>query len=207
MYPPNLHQELNYENAVLTMKEFPLATVISVKNNEPVITHMPLVYQENADLGSLIGHIDKNNKHYELLDNQYVDVVFHGPDCYISPTYYSTKQLPTWNYVKVHVKGKATLIKDKNSVMDSLIEMNDFLEEPGGFELNKENEKMNHFIKYIQGFAIEITAWEGKFKLSQDKLKKDLEGAKQALIRKTTKGCTAYIEQVYSKHKNKLKDS
>ena len=40
-----------------------------------------------------------------------VTVVFRGPDTYISPRVYTTKQLPTWNYIIVHIKGNITLIK------------------------------------------------------------------------------------------------
>ena len=40
-----------------------------------------------------------------------VTVVFRGPDTYISPSVYTTKQLPIWNYIIVHIKGNITLIK------------------------------------------------------------------------------------------------
>ena len=40
------------------IKTYPLATIISIKDNEPLITHLPLIYNE---FGKLIGHIDKQN--------------------------------------------------------------------------------------------------------------------------------------------------
>ncbi len=49
---------------------------------------------------------------------------FHGPHCYISPSWYETeKAVPTWNYVTVHVSGEVELQEDENELMSSLLDM------------------------------------------------------------------------------------
>ena len=111
------------------IKSYPLGTIISVKNDEPFISHLPLIYREHD--GKLIGHIDKFNPQAKLLNgSRPITIIFSGPQCYISPSIYSTTQLPTWNYIKVHLKGTVTEIKDELSIKKSLMKMAEFLEAP-----------------------------------------------------------------------------
>ena len=56
---------------------------------------------------------------------------------------------------------------------------------------------MERLINYIQAFEIEITHWEGKFKLSQDKIPQDFENAKGELIKKSRKDVSGFIERIY----------
>ncbi|SFC82668.1 Putative FMN-binding domain-containing protein [Algibacter pectinivorans] len=92
-YPPKHHQDNTITHLIEVIKTYPLATLISVKDNVPYITHLPLIYNKS---GKLIGHIDSNNPQAELLkNNNDITIIFSGPQCYISPSIYTTKQLPT----------------------------------------------------------------------------------------------------------------
>lgn len=198
-YPPKHHQETEFQNIIATIKQFPLATLISAKDSEIFTTHVPLMYDETkGEFGSLIGHIDKFNPHVELLQNHIpAQAIFHGPDCYISPNVYRTTQLPTWNYVKVHISAKATKIKAADAVRASIASMTSFLEtSENPYILDVENPRVQSLTDYIVGFELEITSWEGKFKLSQDKLRKDRNLAKEALIEKSRKDLTAFIDGI-----------
>lgn len=53
-------------------------------------------------------------------------------------------------------------------------------------------------VPYIQAFEIEITQWEGKFKLSQDKIAKDYDLAKEELIKNSKSNDKDFIEKIYS---------
>ena len=180
MYPPKQHQDNDIKHMVKVIKTYPLATVISVKDNQPLITHLPLIYQD----GKLIGHIDLNNPQAQLLkNNNDVTLIFGGPECYISPSIYSTTQLPTWNYIKVHLKGKVKAIENKTALKQSLITMTEFLEAPHyKYVLEANNPRLDANLKYIEMFEISITNWEGKFKLSQDKKPSDIKAAREELI-------------------------
>tara|TARA_R110002167_G_scaffold9634_4_gene44591 strand:- start:185 stop:736 length:552 start_codon:yes stop_codon:yes gene_type:complete len=179
------------------IKTYPLATLISVKNNEPYITHLPLVYREND--GKLIGHIDKFNPHADLLkqDND-LKIIFSGPQCYISPSIYTTTQLPTWNYIKVHLKGKVKAIESKEALKESLIIMTAFLEQPEHkYVLEPDNPKMEGALVYIKMFEITITQWEGKFKLSQDKKPQDIVNAREELKRANQESIDRFLDIVF----------
>lgn len=194
-YPPKHHQDNDKNHIIEVIKAYPLATLISVKNNKPFISHLPLILNNDK----LIGHIDKNNPQAELLaNNSTITVIFSGPQCYISPSIYEgDSQLPTWNYIKVHIEGKVIAINDKNALKQSLIGMTQFLESPEHkYVLEADNPKMALYLDYIAMFEIEITGWEGKFKLSQDKQKTNFIAAKNMLIESTKKNIEEFLKKL-----------
>jgi len=195
-YPPKHHQDNDRNHMVEVIKTYPLATVISVKDNMPLVTHLPLILDEKQQL---IGHIDIYNPQAELLaNNNDVTIIFSGPECYISPSIYTTTQLPTWNYIKVHLKGKVTAIDSKDALKQSLITMTEFLEAPDHkYVLEANNPRMDANLDYIKMFEIDITNWEGKFKLSQDKHPKDKANARAELLRANQESVKAFLDSVF----------
>tara|TARA_B100000767_G_scaffold271019_1_gene295814 strand:- start:2416 stop:3039 length:624 start_codon:yes stop_codon:yes gene_type:complete len=204
-YPPEHHQEDRFENALELIKLYPLATVITSSSNKVLSTHIPLVYSDKGTLGTLVGHLDKFNpqiNHFEDKDHD-LEIIFHGPEVYISPSKYSTTQLPTWNYFKVHLRGKIILKKELQDVKESLIAMTAFLEgEKPNYVLDENNPRMHAALDYIVGFHIKISSWEGKYKISQDKNKEDRKRAKQALIEGQS-DVINQIERLYENHQTK----
>jgi len=196
MYPPKHHQSNDQQKMIAVIKQYPFAMLVTALNESPLITHIPIIYNETT--GKLVAHIDKYNPQVaSLKDGAEVTVVFRGPDCYISPSVYTTKQLPTWNYIIVHIKGTVSLINDPEKAKDTMIAMTQFLEGADQkFVLDKDNRGMRNSINYIQAFDIEINHWEGKFKLSQDKKQQDQENAKQELIKKSRKDITGFMDDL-----------
>ena len=195
-YPPKHHQDSDKNHMVEVIKTYPLATVISVHENKPLITHLPLIYED----GKLIGHIDIYNPQAKLLkDNNEVTILFSGPQCYISPSIYGTTQLPTWNYIKVHLKGNVKAIESKQALKQSLINMTAFLEAPDHkYVLEPDNPRLDRNLNYIEMFEISITDWEGKFKLSQDKKRSDINFAREELIRANQESIRDFLNKVFS---------
>jgi transcriptional regulator len=100
----------------------------------------------------------------------------------------------------VHLTGKLNLIHEPEAVKQTMVEMTDFLEsEAPNFILKKDDPRMERLIDYIQAFEIEITNWEGKFKLSQDKNSQDFENAKVELKQNSKKDVSKFIEEIYKK--------
>ncbi len=197
MYPPPHHQSQDKQKMIALIKQYPFATLVSAANGSPFITHIPIIY--NDESGKLVAHIDKFNPQLETLTNgAEVTVIFKGPDTYISPSVYTTKQLPTWNYIIVHLKGNITLINNPSDAKDTMIAMTAFLEgEDPKFVLEKENTRMQRSVNYIQAFDITISNWEGKFKLSQDKNEKDQENARQELLLNSREDISEFMDKMY----------
>ncbi|GFZ92074.1 protease synthase and sporulation protein PAI 2 [Aquaticitalea lipolytica] len=196
-YPPKHHQDYDKNHMIDVIKTYPLATVISVQNNDPFVTHLPLIYREED--GKLIGHIDIYNPQANLLkDNNPITILFSGPQCYISPSVYTTTQLPTWNYIKVHLKGTVKAIESKDALKQSLITMTEFLEQPDHkYVLEPDNPRMEGALDYIKMFEITINDWEGKFKLSQDKHPKDIRQARAELVRANQESIKEFLDRVF----------
>ena len=127
MYPPPHHQVHDKEKMIAVIKQYPLGMLVTVVDHKPLITHIPFIYSETR---RLVAHIDKNNPQIKTLQNgNQVTVVFKGPDCYISPSVYSSEnQLPTWNYIIVHITGTIHLINDVETAKETMIAMTEFLE-------------------------------------------------------------------------------
>ena len=195
MYPPKQHQDNDINHLIEVIKAYPLATVISVENNLPLITHLPLIYEDEK----LIGHIDINNPQAKLLkDNRDVTLIFSGPECYISPSIFETAHLPTWNYIKVHLSGKVKANTDKAALKKSLITMTEFLEAPDQkYILNADNPRLDKNLDYIVMFEITITHWEGKFKLSQDKKTIDIKAAREELVKANTTNIEEFLNTIF----------
>ena len=196
MYPPKHHQTNDQQKMITVMKQYPFAMLVSVIEGKPLITHIPIIYNDKT--GLLVAHIDKYNPQVaSLKEGTEVTVVFRGPDTYISPSVYTTKQLPTWNYIIVHIKGTVSLINEPEEAKDTMIAMTEFLEgKEQNFVLEKDNRGMRNSINYIQAFEIKITHWEGKFKLSQDKKLQDQKNAKQELIDNSKKDITSFVNKI-----------
>ncbi len=197
MYPPPHHQSNEIEKMISVIKHFPLGILVTAKDGKPFVTHIPFIYNETSK--KLVAHLDRNNPQLETLkDEAEVTVVFKGPDTYISPSIYTTPQLPTWNYIIVHVTGKLQLINEPEAIKQTMLDMTEFLEgKEQNFILKNDDPRMERLINYIQAFEIEITNWEGKFKLSQDKNAQDFENAKQELIGKSRNDVSGFIENIY----------
>ena len=197
MYPPPHHQSHDIEKMISVIKHFPLGMLVTAGDGKPFVTHIPFIYNETSK--KLVAHLDRSNPQLETLtENAEVTVVFKGPDTYISPSIYSTPQLPTWNYIIVHIIGKLSLINEPEAIKQTMVAMTEFLEgDNQKFSLKKDDSRMERLIEYIQAFEIEITEWEGKFKLSQDKIPQDYENAKEELIKKSRKDVSGFIDEIY----------
>jgi transcriptional regulator len=158
-------EAMNYD----IIKEHSFAILFSGHNEAPFATHLPLIL--NKENTYLYGHFARPNPQWRDIENQTVLAVFHGPHCYISPSWYETNQaVPTWNYVTVHVYGEVELLEDETELMDSLHEMVLKYEDPdSSYRLQDVGaEFLSGMNKGIQGFKIKINNIEGKVKLSQN---------------------------------------
>ncbi|MFE0505693.1 FMN-binding negative transcriptional regulator [Peribacillus butanolivorans] len=151
------------------IKEHSFATLFSQHNGMPFATHLPLIL--NKDNSYLYGHFARPNPQWKDIKNQTVLAIFHGPHCYISPSWYETnKAVPTWNYVTVHVYGEVELQEDEQELMSSLHDMVSKYEAPdSSYSLQDvDAEFLAGMNKGVQGFKIKINKIEGKAKLSQN---------------------------------------
>ncbi|MDR7076882.1 transcriptional regulator [Neobacillus niacini] len=169
MYIPK-HFNIEDESVIYDLIEKnSFATLFSQHNGEPYATHLPLLV--NKDEGFLYGHFAGPNEQWKDIENQNVLVIFQGPHCYISPSWYETNQaVPTWNYVTIHVYGQLEIVEEEQEVYESLLDMVNKYEKPDStYHLEDVDDKyIMGMSKGIVGFKIQINKIEGKAKLSQN---------------------------------------
>ena len=169
MYIPK-HFQIHDEEIIYDfVKEYSFATLFSQHNGEPYATHLPLTLNKSEN--ALYGHFARPNEQWRDIGNQQVLVVFQGPHCYISPSWYETLMaVPTWNYISIHIYGRLETIENKNIIFDSLNEMvNKYEKLDSSYNLNNIDSKfMEGMTKGIVAFKINITKIEAKAKLSQN---------------------------------------
>ena len=164
MYIPT-HFKIKEETLAFDIiKEHSFATLFSQHNGMPFATHLPLIL--NKDNSYLYGHFARPNPQWKNIKNQTVLAIFHGPHCYISPSWYETnKAVPTWNYVIVHLY-KEEFIEDEQELINSLYDMVLKYEPSDTDSLYRLQDVDADFLarmnKGIQGFKKKLTKWREK---------------------------------------------
>lgn len=169
MYVPK-HFNIDNEEVIYEfIEKHSFATLFSQHNGEPYATHLPLLL--NREEAFLYGHFARQNQQWQDIVGQKILVIFQGPHCYISPSWYETNQaVPTWNYVAIHVYGELEIVEDGKVVFESLLDMVNKYEKPdSSYHLENVDESfIKGMSKGIVGFKIQINKIEGKAKLSQN---------------------------------------
>lgn len=168
----------------------------SFLSGKQVATQIPVLLEErNGDL-FLQGHIMRNTDHHKaFVENPNVLLLFTGPSCYVSASWYSNPQIgSTWNYMSVHVAGQVNFMT--NDELTSFMRKLTLKFEKGNVQSltyfdNLPETFLNKMMPAIVGFEIKAANIENVFKLSQNRDEKSYlniiskleeEGGQSALI-------------------------
>src|SRR5665647_2733243 len=127
MYQPPQFKSTDRAMVAELMRVHPFASLISVDDDGlPFVTHLPLHLVSTGNTFTLLGHCARPNPHWRYLQARPKAVVtFLGPHAYLSPKVYpDLARVPSWNYLAVHCKARATLIEDgpgKDRLLKKLI--------------------------------------------------------------------------------------
>jgi transcriptional regulator len=140
-------------------------------------SHLPVLVHDGKDGLVIDMHMAKNNPQWkEFLDDE-VMVVFSGPHAYVSPRWYEDKErVPTWNYAAVHAYGLPRIIADRTSKYDSqrrLIAALDPQWLPKFDTLRQEY--VDNMLDGIVNFAIPVSRIDARWKLSQNRSRREME--------------------------------
>lgn len=172
MYNISYFTEPDRELIIAFMKEYSFAMVTGIGVNYPVATQLPLKIEEKDGSVFLKGHLmRKTDYHLAFEKNNNVLVLFTGPHCYVSASWYNNpKSASTWNYMTVHAKGKITFTDEKGTyeAVKSVTNKYEGTETKAAFN-NMPQEYVKPLLKAIVGFCIEVETVENVYKLSQNK--------------------------------------
>jgi transcriptional regulator len=170
MYVPKKFQNTDASQVQDFIRENGFGIIISKTHESIEATHIPLHLSEDGK--KLHGHLSRANPQWKnFVEHPEVLVIFNGPHAYISSSWYNHENVPTWNYIAVHVHGKINLIEG-DALELSLKQLVDKYEKQSASPVSVEKMSPEYFRKQIQGlvgFEIAITNMEAAYKLSQNR--------------------------------------
>ena len=147
--------------------------VLSVNGPDgPLMAHVPFLLSDDGTMADL--HLARSNAVIAAgLPAQAILAVI-GPDAYISPDWYGVAdQVPTWNYIAVHLRG--TLVQLPDEAMDGHVNaLSDRVEarlapKPIWKSTKMGDGVMDRMKRMILPFRLNITTVDGTWKLNQNK--------------------------------------
>lgn len=175
MYHFSYFKEKDQQTIIDFIEEHPFAFLTgSFLSGKQVATQVPVLLEvRNGDL-YLQGHIMRNTDHHHaFVENPNALLVFSGPSCYVSASWYSNPQIgSTWNYMSVHAAGEINLMDDQ-ALVAFMRKLTLKFEKGNTGSLTYYDNLPDHFLKKmmpaIAGFEIKVVQLENVFKLSQNR--------------------------------------
>ena len=185
MYIPEFFKETNPERISTLVEGNSFGMLVTAPDGVPFVSHLPFIFDHAAgSKGKLLCHMARANPQWQHFSScSEVLAVFQGPHAYVSPSWYSSPGVPTWNYAVVHLRGKPRLIESE-SELEALVERLTHVYEshmPSPWKPNLAGERRTKLLNMIVGFEIEVTDIQGKFKLSQNRPLEDQQRVIEAL--------------------------
>lgn len=137
----------------------------------PQMSHVPFLINGKGDEADL--HLLRSNPIARAGGGK-AALAVSGPDGYVSPDWYGVAdQVPTWNYVAVHLRGELVQLPD-DSLRDMLDRQAAFFEgrlapKPPWTTGKMTPDVLEKMMRAIQPFRLQIRAVEGTWKLNQNK--------------------------------------
>lgn len=197
MYNFSYFKEKEQQAILDFMEKHPFAFLTgSYLSGGQVATQIPVIVEERNGELWLQGHIMRNTDHHKALEeNPQALVVFTGPSCYVSASWYTNPQIgSTWNYMSVHIHGQVNFMTPEELIQ--FMRKFTLKFEKGNTESltiydNLPDAFLNKMMPAIVGFEIKVQNIENVFKLSQNRdeqsyrsimAKLEEEGGNSALI-------------------------
>ncbi len=177
MYNPK-HFRISDEDEIFAFVELnAFGQLVSMHEDRLTVSHLPFLIEREQR--RLLCHLARPNPQWQSLPGQQVLVTFQGPHDYVSPTWYQTAGVPTWNYQAVHVYGRCRMVED-GAALAKLVEALSRRYE-SAFENPWQPAYPDSMLKAIVGVEIEIDEIQCKYKLSQNRPAADRAGVIEQL--------------------------
>ncbi len=173
------------------MDAHPFAAIVTESSSGLFATHLPLLLDRTSGgHETLRGHIALANPHHQIARAESEAlVIFSGPNAYISPAWYPSKAkhgnvVPTWNYVAVHAYGRVRFRDDESFLRAHVEALTTRHEATLGTPWAVSDAPTDYIsaqLRAIVGVELLITRLEGRWKMSQNRSSRDIDGVVNAL--------------------------
>ncbi len=185
MYQPPHFAETDLDRKQAFVRAFPFGLLVTAGPGGLMANGIPWLLDATAEPGVLRGHVARANAHWrDCVGGIEALVVFQGPDHYITPSWYPTKQethkvVPTWNYAMVQARGVARAVEDAAWLHAQIRGLTDMMEgrrpEPWAVD-DAPAPFVDAQVRGIVGIEIVLHGLDGKWKASQNRHEADRAG-------------------------------
>ena len=183
MYSPPYNQVEKRAEVVEFMRANNFPVLVTGTGGVLHASHLPVTIDDDGEHIRIDMHMAKNNPQWREFFDEEVLVVFSGPHAYVSPRWYEEKQrVPTWNYAAVHAYGTVTVVddpKEKHAAQRRLVAAMDPQWLPK-FDALRE-QYVSDMLQGIVNFKVAVTRLETRWKLSQNRGRREQELIAEAL--------------------------
>lgn len=190
MYTPPAFIDDDRDSIHATMRAARLANLVTATADGPQVTPLPLLLDAGeGEHGTLYGHVARANPQWRLPVVGAAVAVFMGPDAYVTPSWYQTKQetgkvVPTWNYVTVHAHGPVEFFEDAERLMAVVTRLTALHEASRARPWEVSDAPADYIaaqLRGIVGLRLPISRIEAKKKMSQNRPEADRLGVARGL--------------------------
>ncbi|MFG6113752.1 FMN-binding negative transcriptional regulator [Halobacillus sp. MO56] len=174
MYIPNHFKVTDFDEIRAFIEKHSFGTIVTSDQGNPIATHLPLELHKQGDDYYITGHMAYGNAQWKTLRDDNVLVMYQGPHAYISSSWYTAEDVPTWNYQAVHVYGTASIMSEEELQEDLILLLQKYeshRKHPVLWENLSEQAKKQ--IKGIVGFKVKVEEVQAAYKLSQNRMEED----------------------------------
>ncbi len=182
MYVPQYYREEDREKILAFLRQNNFPALVSFDGEKPIATHTPVEVadDENGRL-TIYGHISRANPQWKTFGEHELLLIFQGAHTYISPRWYNHVNVPTWNYMMIHVYGNVRIVQGDElfALLRRLVHNHE-----ANTQYSLENlpqDFVQKEMKGIVGFAIDVTRIDAGYKLSQNRNDEDHENVTREL--------------------------
>jgi transcriptional regulator len=172
VYTPSAFVETDLAQLDALVAANPFATVVTVRDGAPCVSHLPLLYARVGERVTVRGHWSRANPQWRGAGDALL--IIHGPDAYVSPSWYPDKEaearVPTWNYAVAHIAGTLEILDDTDALADIVSDLSVRHETAIGsdWRFDPERDDLRVQLKGIVGFQLQARRVELKLKLNQN---------------------------------------
>jgi transcriptional regulator len=177
MYSPPYNRVADRSDLIAFMRAHNFPVLVTGTGGNLRASHLPVMVQEEGERLVLDMHMARANAQWRDFGEAEALVVFTGPHAYVSPRWYEdTERVPTWNYAAVHAYGVPRLVDDqaaKHASQRRLVTALDPQWLPKFDALRPEY--VERMLGAIVNFQIAVTRLETRWKLSQNRGRREME--------------------------------
>jgi transcriptional regulator len=177
MYSPPYNRVEDRAELVGFMRANNFPILVTGTGGKLMASHLPVLVSQEENQIVLDIHMARNNPQWKEFFDDEVLVVFHGPHAYVSPRWYEEKErVPTWNYAAVHAYGLPKIVDEEKAKRESQRRLVEFMDPQWLPAFDKLSDKyVEMMLDGIVNFQIAVTRLETRWKLSQNRSRREME--------------------------------